>query len=451
MCGMVGMISKTSFSLDERTLFKQSLICDMLRGINSTGVFALNTKGELESYKKAVNGVDFLNLKAANQIVDAGNNIGLIGHNRASTVGESTSENAHPFEYEDITLIHNGTLRNQHHLTDHTLFKVDSANIAYSFSRDGVEETCKNMDGAYALIWHDKSDNTINALRNQERDLYLAKIKGGSTVFFVSEIEMLQWLAGRNKEKIEEYFMLKAHTQVKFHMSEDGDSKLDPEIIDRPEFERPVHYGASHVYQGHKVQGGTRTQGNVQTHPHNRTRGGAYDRSVNAMNYLHSQGLEIDKEIMFTLTNWVPCNQGKLGKWRGVTDDGIQVEIDHAKQDEFKGGEEYVGYIEGLEDLHSQKKNTIVKVFWRDVERLEEWIEDMPIYEGDFSDTRFIYGPDGNPIPFAQWANLVSEGCLECGDPIYEGEAEQVVWTMERKPICPSCVESYNRDFGQLQ
>lgn len=205
MCGLVGIAGQL-FS-NEKKAFKDMLYMDMLRGEHSTGIATVNTAFDVKVVKKALPANEFLSLKQVdNAIIDATRV--LMGHNRFATQGKINNVNAHPFEFDKVVGAHNGTLRRQHLLPDSKLFDVDSENIYHSMDTQGVDATIPLIDGAYALVWWDKQNNTLNMIRNNERPLYLAFTEDGKSLFWASEDWMIVVAAHRNHVKHSKIFSL---------------------------------------------------------------------------------------------------------------------------------------------------------------------------------------------------------------------------------------------------
>lgn len=125
----------------------------------------------------------------------------VIGHCRAATKGAVSADNAHPFKSKHITLAHNGTLRNFETLkAEYRLPKVqvDSELIAILFAGYGAEVILPKLEGAYALIWFDETNKTMNWCRNYERPLFLAKTRDKDTIILASEKATLEWNASRH-------------------------------------------------------------------------------------------------------------------------------------------------------------------------------------------------------------------------------------------------------------
>jgi len=189
--------------------FQQALFADTFRGVDSTGIALIDMKTmeEPEVYKKALAAPDFLQLGRSLELLDNNHTWNLmLGHNRAATKGGVHHHTSHPLQIGDITMVHNGTITNHRDLTDGKDFVVDSEAIANAIDLDGIEEVVKSINGAFTLVWHDATDNTVNIIRNKERPMYIGISKDANTVLFASEGGMLKWLAARNGIVLDKVF-----------------------------------------------------------------------------------------------------------------------------------------------------------------------------------------------------------------------------------------------------
>lgn len=197
MCGIVGMISKTTsgFSYSDLDMFQDMMVCDSVRGDDSTGVFGVYRNKQARTVKVAAEPhllfrceewKDF-RTKAINSMTM------LVGHNRSATRGAVNSDNAHPFAEGKIVLVHNGTLHN--HKDFNKEVEVDSHAIAHALNEKPVEEVIKGVDGAFTFVWYDREKQKLFMIRNSERPL--AYIDTGSQILFASEAPMLEWLVNR--------------------------------------------------------------------------------------------------------------------------------------------------------------------------------------------------------------------------------------------------------------
>lgn len=202
MCGIVGVASPGPMSLQMKEFFQSLLLHDVIRGAHATGVAAIDTfDNSLTVEKKAIPSPLFLELKEQmdNLFLPKHNFNIYIGHNRFATSGDKAKdEYAHPFVSGDIVGVHNGSLRQQSLLEDHKNFAVDSENIFYHMNKNGLDNTLEKLNGAFALVWYSRKDNTLNFIRNDERPLAIAKLTNGCWVW-ASEMGMLRWLVNRHK------------------------------------------------------------------------------------------------------------------------------------------------------------------------------------------------------------------------------------------------------------
>jgi len=200
MCGLIGMISRKDFGFGfkDKSIFEQLLFSDTLRGIDSTGIFGVNKYGNLLAHKTAAPASNALRTATFQEFLGkiyTDYKI-VMGHNRAATRGATTDENAHPFVEDNICLIHNGTLTSHKQLSDK---EVDSHAICNSLAVQGYEETFKNINGAFALIWYDADTKKLYMARNKERPLHM--VVTDDTFYFASELKMLEWILHRTRSE----------------------------------------------------------------------------------------------------------------------------------------------------------------------------------------------------------------------------------------------------------
>lgn len=69
---------------------------------------------------------------------------------------------------------------------------TDSEAIIIAISKFGIEETVKHLQGAWALVWVDTKENTLNFLRNKERPMWYSYTKDFKQVIWASEYPMIR-------------------------------------------------------------------------------------------------------------------------------------------------------------------------------------------------------------------------------------------------------------------
>lgn len=202
MCGIIGAAGDIQKDVAEAV--QDMLIIDQLRGLDGTGVFTVGKYSGNESmFKLAVDASTYVTTKRGSNIISSTKGV-IIGHNRAATRGELTNENSHPFKHGHITGVHNGTLVSCFNLPDNKAFDVDSDNLYYAISKLGVDEAIKLANGAYALVWWNSEESTLNLLRNSQRPLYYAYTEGGKCLLWASEAWMIIAACGRRNVKLME-------------------------------------------------------------------------------------------------------------------------------------------------------------------------------------------------------------------------------------------------------
>jgi len=201
MCGIVGYISLSDEVLEipKNRIFDELLFMDTLRGEDSTGIMTLEKDFDWEWQKAAVPAPEFMQDK---EYVQRNTKVwACVGHNRAATIGKVTTDNAHPFEHENVLLVHNGTVRSTHLLpAANSECAVDSSLIAYNLSEaavDNADSVLSRINGAYALVWFDRRDNSVNFARNHERPLHMGLNSTGNVLLFASDGNMLYTAGAR--------------------------------------------------------------------------------------------------------------------------------------------------------------------------------------------------------------------------------------------------------------
>lgn len=246
MCGIWGAVSKgNSLSATEvDKILPQLLIAGSLRGTDGAGLFSVHKDFSINVTKKEYNSFFLLYEKQFEEHKKKiwNNGIAYFGHNRAATKGKISDKNTHPFETNNIVLVHNGTITSGlgEYISKH---EVDSACLAEMIDNLGMVEVSKRVTMAYALVWFDKRDNTLHFCRNNERPLHI--VETNSTYFFSSEKEMINWILARNTEKITALHEVPPLKEFVFNLEND--------TTDTIQLEKPTYSYSSYNTQKEEI------------------------------------------------------------------------------------------------------------------------------------------------------------------------------------------------------
>lgn len=448
MCGIVGVAGNTYAS--HMKAFRDMLIFDQVRGLDSTGVVAINGKDELKA-EKEIDGPDNLWNYASSKIFNAKGvpemvYKALIGHNRAATVGKVVVDNAHPFTFGDVTGVHNGSLMYWNELEKDENgkdFDVDSKALLKTIAEKGIEHAWKSFIGAASLVWWDAKDNTLNFARNKERPMYLGWSKNKDVLFYASEPWMIEVAAARNNIQLREFkdeesdktfttYETATNHHFKFEVKVNSIKLVeDKELPNRPAYTAPIRAGTTIYPTNTKVspkainfgwaknltKAGKELVGKVFTFSHPLYSTGSYSSDTN-MALIGHLGSEKTRVEVY------PTNSQEF--WR-MFDDNRAIKRSYkilARPRIVTNSQgAFSGYAIGVRDIEEI-----------DVINLDD--NRKPIEEQ-------LYPTIGNRLVDEDtWrSNLrILGGCCDmCGTGISLVEAESCEW-LPQSVICPSCV-----------
>jgi hypothetical protein len=202
---------------------------------------------------------DFMDLKAYDPTID--NSKILIGHNRFGTVGGNSSRNAHPFVFDNVVGVHNGTIQysDRKVLKDHDKFDTDSEAIYYNISELGPKEALKDLKGAWSLVWWDRVEHKLNFLRNKERPMYWTLSETGKELYWASESGMLQAVLARHSVKHGAVYGTPEDTMLSFTIPDDYNTVIASpertEVKGALPFVFPVHQRGLGGYENWDEEG----------------------------------------------------------------------------------------------------------------------------------------------------------------------------------------------------
>lgn len=212
MCGIHGILSSSKVTSNSSLskFIEQGFIVNVVRGMDSSGVFLVDRKKKAWSHKLALPGPFFVeNKMTKSYVTESAFAKAVVCHVRAATMGKVNVDNAHPFvgykeNGEYIVGVHNGTLSGWHSRKGAKLFDVDSDWAMSRIAEDGAD-AFEDFSGAWAFVWWDSgAEDTVYMARNKERPLHFVLTPDGENLLFASEPGMLAWLCERNNIKIKD-------------------------------------------------------------------------------------------------------------------------------------------------------------------------------------------------------------------------------------------------------
>lgn len=485
MCGLLGTASTERLKNKRvRSEFMvEGLALDSFRGMESTGIALVSGDADIAPlvHKRALAGFDFIhNPKTQDLLDDLSDYPVVMGHNRASTRGSVSDRNAHPFQFEHITLMHNGTITNTYewdNIKDCPI-EVDSAKVAFSMVKNGEMETLEKCDGGFTFIWWNALTETLNIARNDRKPLYLCYVDKENSMYWASEDTMLAHLLLRRNVAIEDEQLLfpKSNVWHKYQLADLRKVEKVPFAL-RPNLGR--HHGQASSDQlareiaewaGYSDREGQTTTGSLideRSKEIANTKAGKLPRLTGvpttpkrvdkAKQELHKLGIRYEELRIVSPVNWVAYkNQKRVGVLLGRDrKGGHMVEVPGMHHGEFvkymqrgmmpcdivnvrrtQGNSTHLVGI--LSKKVPQHQKTMQAQEERERVRLSQVDKDVKN-----SIERTHAGPGGQLITLARFQELCKGNCSNCTGWVNPAYHHSVLWvgSEQNSPICHVCAE----------
>lgn len=258
MCGLIGAAGDLTHAIRGQ-VFKDMLDVCQVRGRDSTGVIKVDQDLDYTWVRQIGPPNVLYESPVYENTIERGSPASiLVAHTRHKTIGEVSVKNAHPFDYVDqgICGVHNGTLQMTYKLDGHAHNKVDSDILYNHLALNGPEETFNKTEGAWACVWWNDKEKTVNFIRNDLRPLYFTWSEDMKIMFWASEIWMFGvisrkvklWDGGEDKKK---YIELPINTLWSFRVNPKATGKEKIITLRTPKvivpFERPTYQGGMRI------------------------------------------------------------------------------------------------------------------------------------------------------------------------------------------------------------
>lgn len=291
MCGLTAIIG-SDIMLQEMGAFQKIAYLSIMRGRDSTGVMDFNTYynprvkitkdvctagwyfGEGGSWSKSYLKTRYLSKKGDKVMPPSS----IVAHARAATQGKVNRGNSHPFLHKHIVGVHNGTIGPDFKYRKD--FETDSEAIFYHMAMEGEEETLEMLEGlysgAYALIWYNLENKTMNMARNSERPLWMQQPRFADDVLYLSSDDaflkaIIPYYYNRH---VVQPSMLSTQTWVSFDMTAEKNMVTD---------KKERRYQKQRFFRGGITSGRGENETLVESYGFNPHGGGHNSRSQSAI------------------------------------------------------------------------------------------------------------------------------------------------------------------------
>lgn len=446
MCGIVGLFNgeKHTHQMQLDKFLITGCITGVVRGMDSTGIYQVQDDKTVRIYKKPLSGYDFVQLKAAQELLgNAHKTVATVIHHRAATHGSVSQENAHPFDHESednyIVGVHNGTVQQFNRKEGGLHFNVDSDWLYYKILTEGPQKALGDLNdsAAYALVWYDQLKDKHYIAANGQRPISWGFVKGKNVMLFASEHQHLYWMASRYGLQFEEEIWSPQNNVV---YEFDADDLRKYKTFDIPKQEKIVipKKSISSWDAGTASWKRSRGAGIGEDTPQNKINI-QYDKKA-----ILDEGIGTDKQYnfwpdfntMYLSEDWPRLVEGLLVNSENEDEyyDAITV-VNESRFSELEACSFATAFPIAVRTVTNKATAHITKQIYATLtgfHQIEQYSKGEELY----------VGPRGKNLTEAKFKEMVSGGCINCSCEITPKQQDLITWVNNgTDPMCPDCVD----------
>lgn len=455
-------------------MFNDLLIIDSIRGRHSTGALSVHGADNIINvFKKAVNGITFTDLKGFDKFMTKAITPNLLlGHNREASSGAVNDYNAHPFCSNNNTfLVHNGTLTptSFSNLKGWLDTDVDSEAICTNIEEEGIVRTTPKLDGSFVLGYYSSNSKSFHLIRNEERPLWLAKVKDKDITIFASEPSMILVAADRNGVALDgEPVSLPSKVLISFDLSKTTNIS-EFEHNDDLKFHTKVDY-----YQNwgrHYTKKLLPPAKKSTTTTSMTTTAGTASKTPVLNSFLDDIGLSAGDEVVIQIGEFEHYN-GKLtirkatkgavmSSWINPDDPAASLVMISYNMTKAFQTKHYEGiFYAEVKGASNRRANGIDH--WTPIVEikgeltLDEQADFWSLFScategGEFRDEseKVFKDKEGRFVSESRFKYLTRDGCGTCNCSITPSDHDKIAWAYE-SPLCPSCTTRFAQKAKEL-
>lgn len=446
MCGLFGAYSGY-LNKQELANVRTLGILSQFRGIDSTGIAVVSrrkNKLKVDVHKDIVDSSNFFwYSKQADELLDSNGPSVVIGHCRAATHGSVNETNAHPLQERHITGVHNGTIDRFAPKHDEKDTMSDSRLLMRNISYHGLFPTLREagFSGAWAVVYFDHSNGTLNFIRNAKRPLWFMYNKGRSTLYWASEKRMLDFVAAADPSAFNEPLLIKEDLRITYQV---GNMNPRTEVFNLYQPSAPVvsvPAATEKKEEGNKAHAipfldkraaiKARLQAKRDAEAAERVASGASVPIVPLRTSAPTSTPATDTSGTTTTpvaSEWTKPGCGDACEHKGAVETPPPFDVSPAENSSTSS-------TQGQLPLLPTKKDTLRA---KDFKDLHEYMDKVSKTKSSSSSQPRYRGFGGKIISIKEARNVMEEGCEFCHDP--QVPLNDMFWVSHKTFVCSDCL-----------